>query len=67
MAHTPLKMSIDEAHNEVRIGGQLLQSGGNRKGGGFTAPQAAGYRINILIARLCFREFIFRKWAASPG
>ena len=43
MAHTPLKMSIDEAHDEVRNGlGQLLQSGRNREGGGFAEPQAAG-------------------------
>jgi len=42
MAHTPLKMSIDEAHNEVELGGLTLTAGGNRKGGGFTEPQAAG-------------------------
>src|SRR5437870_68553 len=56
MAHTPLKMSIDEAHNEVRIGCTDSDS-----------PEAIerpvdslnhkplGYRINILIARLCLR------------
>jgi radical SAM superfamily enzyme YgiQ (UPF0313 family) len=60
MAHTPLKMSIDEAHNEVRIGWANSYS-----------PQAIeravdslnhkplGYRINILIARLCFRGIYF--------
>ena len=59
MAHTPLKMSIDEAHNEVRNRvGQLLQSGGNRKGGGFAEPQAAGlshqhpYRAPLLPGNL---------------
>jgi hypothetical protein len=60
MAHTPLKMSIDEAHNEVRIGWANSYS-----------PEAIehavdslnhkplGYRINILIARLCFRGIYF--------
>ena len=60
MAHTPLKMSIEEAHNEVRIGWASSYSPG--------AIEAAvdslnhkplGYRINILIARLCFRGIYF--------
>jgi radical SAM superfamily enzyme YgiQ (UPF0313 family) len=60
MAHTPLKMSIDEAHAEVRKGWMSSYS-----------PQAIagavesirhkplGSRINILIARLCFRGIYF--------
>jgi radical SAM superfamily enzyme YgiQ (UPF0313 family) len=60
MAHTPLKMSIDEAHNEVRYGWNHSYS-----------PQALayavdslddqplGYRINIFLARLCFRGIYF--------
>ena len=60
MAHTPLKMSIDEAHKEVRIGWASSYS-----------PEAIemavdslnhkplGYRINIFIARLCFRGIYF--------
>jgi len=60
MAHTPLKMSIEEAHREVRIGWANSYS-----------PQAIeravdslndkllGYRINILIGRLCFRGIYF--------
>jgi len=58
MAHTPLKMSIEEAHNEVRIGWA-----------NFYSPEAIekavdsikplGYRINIFIARLCFRGIYF--------
>ncbi len=56
MAHTPLKMSVDEAHAEVNYGWAKSYS-----------PEAIAhavhsfnykplaYRINILIARLCFR------------
>jgi radical SAM superfamily enzyme YgiQ (UPF0313 family) len=60
MAHTPLKMSIAEAHAEVKDGWSRSYS-----------PQAIyaavtsleykplAYRINILIARLCFRGIYF--------
>jgi radical SAM superfamily enzyme YgiQ (UPF0313 family) len=60
MAHTPLKMTIDEAHDEVRKGWLNCYS-----------PQAIekavqsinhkplGCRINILISRLCFRGIYF--------
>ncbi len=60
MAHTPLKMTIDEAHAEVKYGWSQP-----------TAPEAIahavdslddqplGYRINIFIARLCFRGIYF--------
>jgi radical SAM superfamily enzyme YgiQ (UPF0313 family) len=60
MAHTPLKMSIEEAHREVRYGWNHSYS-----------PQALayavdslddqplGYRINIFLARLCFRGIYF--------
>jgi len=60
MAHTPLKMSIEEAHAEVRIGWASSYS-----------PEAIaravesvnhkplGYRINILLSRLCFRGIYF--------
>src|ERR1700722_3149494 len=60
MAHTPLKMSIEEAHIEVRLGWSKSYSP--------KAIEAAvdsighkplGYRINILIARLCFRGIYF--------
>ena len=60
MAHTPLKMTIDEAHAEVNYGwshaygpeavAQAVDS---------LHDQALGYRINILIARLCFRGIYF--------
>jgi radical SAM superfamily enzyme YgiQ (UPF0313 family) len=60
MAHTPLKMTIPEAHAEVRYGWDRSYS-----------PEAIahavesldhkplGYRINILVARLCFRGIYF--------
>ena len=60
MAHTPLKMTVEEAHDEVRIGwaksyspeaiGNAVASLGHKP---------LGYRINIFIARLCFRGIYF--------
>jgi radical SAM superfamily enzyme YgiQ (UPF0313 family) len=60
MAHTPLKMTIPQAHAEVKYGWARSYS-----------PEAiaqavdsldhkhVGYRINILLARLCFRGIYF--------
>jgi radical SAM superfamily enzyme YgiQ (UPF0313 family) len=60
MAHTPLKMSIAEAHAEVKYGWEQAYS-----------PEAIAqavrsfshkplaYRINILVSRLCFRGIYF--------
>src|SRR6476660_3132210 len=60
MAHTPLKMSIEQTHAEV-----------NHAWSSSYSPEAIahavesirdkglGYRINILIARLCFRGIYF--------
>ncbi len=60
MAHTPLKMSIDEAHNEVRIGWSSSYSPeGIEKAVDSLNHKPLGYRINILIARLCFRGIYF--------
>jgi hypothetical protein len=60
MAHTPLKMTIDEAHAEVNYGwshaygpeaiAQAVDSLDDRH---------LGYRVNIFIARLCFRGIYF--------
>jgi radical SAM superfamily enzyme YgiQ (UPF0313 family) len=60
MAHTPLKMTIDEAHAEVNYGwdhsyspealAMAVES---------LADQPLGYRINIFLARLCFRGIYF--------
>jgi radical SAM superfamily enzyme YgiQ (UPF0313 family) len=60
MAHTPLKMTINEAHAEVNHGwshsygpqaiSQAVES---------IQDQPLGCRVNILIARLCFRGIYF--------
>jgi len=60
MAHTPLKMTISEAHAEVL-------DGWNRSYSPEAIAEAVqsfdykplGYRINIFIARLCFRGIYF--------
>src|SRR5208282_2567585 len=60
MAHTPLKMTIAQAHAEVKYGWACSYS-----------PEAVasavdslnakplGYRVNILVSRLCFRGIYF--------
>jgi len=60
MAHTPLKMTIEAAHAEVKYGwansyspdalAQAVRS---------LDDQPLGYRINIFLARLCFRGIYF--------
>ena len=60
MAHSPLKMSVQEAHDEVKYAwahcyspeaiGQAMNSLGHKE---------VGYRINILVSRLCFRGIYF--------
>ena len=60
MAHTPLKMSIDEAHKEVRIGWASSYSPeAIEKAVDSLNHKPLGYRINVLIARLCFRGIYF--------
>ena len=60
MAHTPLKMSIDEAHSEVRRGWSKSYSPEAIEAAvGSLSHKPLGYRINILIARLCFRGIYF--------
>src|SRR6195256_4039101 len=60
MAHTPLKMSIDEAHSEVRIGWASSYSPeAIEKAVDSLNHKPLGYRINIFIARLCFRVIYF--------
>ncbi len=60
MAHTPLKMTVEEAHDEVRYGWdhayspEAIAHAVNSFG-----HKPVGYRINILIARLCFRGIYF--------
>jgi hypothetical protein len=60
MAHTPLKMTIEEAHAEVNKGwaeayspkalAQAVES---------LNDQPLGYRVNIFLARICFRGIYF--------
>jgi radical SAM superfamily enzyme YgiQ (UPF0313 family) len=60
MAHTPLKMSIEEAHNEVRIGWVNSYSPkAVEKAVDSLNREPLAYRINILVARLCFRGIYF--------
>ncbi len=60
MAHTPLKMSIDEAHNEVRRGWiSSYNPEAIERAVDSLNHKPLGYRINILIARLCFRGIYF--------
>ena len=67
MAHTPLKMSIDEAQAEVNHAWNNSYSPeGIGKAVNSLSDKHFGHRINILIARLCFRGIYFpqmNKWA----
>jgi hypothetical protein len=67
MAHTPLKMTIEEAHAEVKYGWShayspeaLAQAVDSLEG------EPLGYRVNLFLARLFFRGIYFpmlTKWA----
>jgi radical SAM superfamily enzyme YgiQ (UPF0313 family) len=60
MAHTPLKMTIPEAHAEVKYGWERTYSSeAIAKAVQSIRHKPLGYRINILIARLCFRGIYF--------
>jgi hypothetical protein len=60
MAHTPLRMSIEEAHKEVRIGwANAYSPEAIEKAVDSLNHKPLGYRINIFIARLCFRGIYF--------
>jgi len=60
MAHTPLKMTIEEAHTEVKYGWEQAYSP-EALGHAVDSlnDQPLGYRINIFVARLCFRGIYF--------
>ena len=65
MAHTPLKMSIDEAHEEVRIGwAKSYSPEAIEQAVDSIGYKPLGYRINIFIARLCFRGIYFPQMGA---
>jgi len=60
MAHTPLKMSIDEAHRELRAGWVNSYSpAAIEKAVDSLNHKPLDNRINIFIARLCFRGIYF--------
>jgi len=60
MAHTPLKMTIQEAHAEVKHGWSRAYSPeAIAQAVGSLNHKPVGYRINILVARLCFRGIYF--------
>jgi hypothetical protein len=60
MAHTPLKMTIEEAHAEVRAGwANSYSAEALAKAVESYKDKPLGYRINIFIARICFRGIYF--------
>jgi hypothetical protein len=60
MAHTPLKMTIEEAHAEVKYGWEHAYSPqALAKAVDSLNDQPLGYRINLFVARLCFRGIYF--------
>jgi radical SAM superfamily enzyme YgiQ (UPF0313 family) len=60
MAHTPLKMTIEEAHAEVKYGWEEAYSAkALAHAVDSLSDQPLGYRINIFLARFCFRGIYF--------
>src|SRR3977135_1933981 len=60
MAHTPLKMTIEEAHAEVRAGwADAYSPEAMAQAVDSLKDKPLGYRINIFIARMCFRGIYF--------
>jgi hypothetical protein len=60
MAHAPLKMTIEEAHAEVKYGWEQAYSPeALAQAVDALTDQPLGYRINVFLARLCFRGIYF--------
>jgi radical SAM superfamily enzyme YgiQ (UPF0313 family) len=60
MAHTPLKMTIEEAHAEVDQGwADSYSPEALAHAVDSLNDQPLGYRVNIFLARLCFRGIYF--------
>ncbi len=60
MAHTPLKMTIEEAHEEVKYGwAHAYSPEALAQAVDSLDDQQLGYRVNIFLARLCFRGIYF--------
>jgi radical SAM superfamily enzyme YgiQ (UPF0313 family) len=67
MAHTPLKMTIEQAHKEVNHAWENSYSPeGIASAVNSISNEPVGHRVSILIARLCFRGIYFPqmgRWA----
>jgi radical SAM superfamily enzyme YgiQ (UPF0313 family) len=60
MAHTPLKMTVEEAHAEVKYGwAHAYSPEALAQAVDALDHQPLGYRVNIFLARLCFRGIYF--------
>jgi radical SAM superfamily enzyme YgiQ (UPF0313 family) len=60
MAHTPLKMTVAEAHAEVKDGwARSYSPEAIAQAVDSLAHKPMGYRLNIFVARLCFRGIYF--------
>ena len=60
MAHTPLKMTINEAEAEVKYGwAEAYSPKALAQAVEALDDQPIGYRVNIFLARLCFRGIYF--------
>jgi radical SAM superfamily enzyme YgiQ (UPF0313 family) len=60
MAHTPLKMSVEQAHDEVKYAwAHSYSPEAIAHAVKSLAHKEVGYRINILVSRLCFRGIYF--------
>jgi len=60
MAHTPLRISIDEAHAEVKYAwAQAYSPEALSHAVDSLDDQPLGYRVNIFLARICFRGIYF--------
>jgi radical SAM superfamily enzyme YgiQ (UPF0313 family) len=60
MAHTPLKMTIEEAHAEVKRGwAEAYSPEALAHAVDSLNDQPLGYRVNIFLSRLCFRGIYF--------
>src|SRR5260370_1044457 len=67
MAHTPLKMTIEEAHAEVKAGWAAAYSPeAMAQAVDSLKDKPLGYRINIFIARMCFRGIYFPQMGPLP-
>jgi radical SAM superfamily enzyme YgiQ (UPF0313 family) len=65
MAHTPLKMTVSEAHDEVKYGwANSYSPEAIAQAVNALNHKEVGFRINILVSRLCFRGIYFRQMGA---